>query len=163
MADEAPATEMPGEVPAIDPEQFATLIGNATDEQLNEGLAMNRDLILGEIFRRMPERFDPTRAANVDAVIEWRISDRPGGGHDTFQIVIRGGACTLAEGANEEPRVIYEIRPLDFLRLISGNASGPQLFLVGRLKIRGDLFLAARVQSWFTIPRAQRTDPAPTQ
>ena len=49
---------------------------------------------------------------------------------------------------------MYEIQPLDFLKLISGNASGPQLFLVGRLKIRGDLFLAARVQSMFTIPSA---------
>jgi putative sterol carrier protein len=143
---------MPEEVPAIDPEQFATLISNATDEQLNEGLATNRDTILTEIFRRMPERFDATRAADVDTVIEWRISERPDGGHDAFQIVIRGGTCTLAEGAPEEPRVIYEIRPLDFLKLISGNASGPELFLVGRLKISGDLFLAARVQSWFSVP-----------
>jgi hypothetical protein len=39
--------------------------------------------------------------------------------------------------------------------LISGTASGPQLFLVGKLKIQGDLFLAAQVQSWFTVPRAQ--------
>ena len=63
------------------------------------------------------------------------------------------------EGAPEEPRVIYEIRPLDFLRLISGGASGPQLFLVGRLKIRGDLFLAARIQSMFAIPSAQGAAP----
>jgi putative sterol carrier protein len=142
-------------VPAIDPNQFAALISNATDEQLQEGLASNRDLILGEIFRRMPDSFDATRAASADAVIEWRISERPDGGHDAYQIVVRGGTCTLAEGTQEEPRVIYEIGPLDFLRLISGTASGPQLFLVGKLKIQGDLFLAAQVQSWFTVPRAQ--------
>jgi putative sterol carrier protein len=145
---------MPDEIPAIDPNQFADLIRNASDDQLKEGLTANRELILGEIFRRMPERFEPSRAPNVDAVIEWRIADRPDGGHDVYQIVIRAGTCTLAEGPHQDPRVVYEIQPLDFLKLISGNASGPQLFLVGRLRIRGDLFLAARVQSMFTIPRA---------
>ena len=55
---------MPDEIPAIDPDQFATLIRDATDEQLKEGLATNRELILAEIFRRMPERFEPSRAPN---------------------------------------------------------------------------------------------------
>jgi|SRR5437588_8376254 len=145
---------MPDEIPVIDPDQFAALIRNASDDQLKEGLATNRELILGEIFRRMPERFEPSRAPNVEAVIEWRISERPDGGHDVYQLVIGSGTCTLAEDQHKEPRVVYEIQPLDFLKLISGNASGPQLFLVGRLKIRGDLFLAARVQSMFTIPSA---------
>ena len=145
---------MPDEIPVIDPDQFAALIRNASDDQLKEGLATNRELILGEIFRRMPERFEPSRAPNVEAVIEWRISERPDGGHDVYQLVIGSGTCTLAEDQHKEPRVVYEIQPLDFLKLISGNASGPQLFLVGRLKIRGDLFLAARVQSMFTLPSA---------
>jgi len=145
---------MPDEIPVIDPDQFAALIRNASDEQLQEGLATNRELILGEIFRRFPDRFEPSRAPNVDAVIEWRITDRPDGGQDVYQLVIRSGTCTLAEDQHPDPRVVYEIRPLDFLKLISGNASGPQLFLIGRLKIRGDLFLAARVQSMFKVPRA---------
>ena len=145
---------MPDEIPVIDPDQFAALIRDATDDQLKEGLATNRDLILTEIFRRMPERFEPSRAPNEEAVIEWRISERPDGGHDVYQIVISAGTCTLAEDRHPDPRVAYEIGPLDFLKLISGNASCPQLFLVCRLKIHGDLFLAARVQSMFKVPGA---------
>ena len=144
-----------GEVPAIDPALFASLVRDATDDQLREGLAANRPLILGEIFRRMPERFDPKRAAGVEAVVEWRIPDRPDGGHDTWHMVLRDGRCEVAEGPAESPTVTYEIDPVDFIRLITGNASGPRLFLFGRLKIRGNLVLAARMPTFFRIPGAE--------
>jgi putative sterol carrier protein len=134
---------------------FAGLVSEATDDQLREGFATNRELILGEIFSRMPERLDPQRAAGVDEVVEWRIRDRPGGGHDTWHLIIKGGECRMVEGAAESPSVTYEVGPVDFIRLITGNASGPKLFLFGRLKIRGDLVLGARMQTLFSIPAAR--------
>ena len=45
----------------ISPDQFAALVAQASDEQLRQGLESNREEILGEIFRRMPESFDPSR------------------------------------------------------------------------------------------------------
>ena len=41
---------------------------------------------------------------------------------------------------------------LHFIRLISGHKSGPELFMLGKLKVRGNLMLAARMPSWFRIP-----------
>lgn len=150
------AGEPPGspEIAAIDPAQFAGLVREASDEQLREGLAANRDLILGEIFRRMPERFDPGRAEGVEATVEWRILEAPGGGHDAWHVVLRRGRCEVSDGPAESPTVIYEIKPVDFIRLITGNASGPKLFLFGRLKIRGNLMLATRMPTFFKIPGA---------
>ena len=40
----------------------------------------------------------------------------------------------------------------DFLKLVTNNASGPMLFLRGRLKIDGDLMLASRLTGLFRIP-----------
>jgi SCP-2 sterol transfer family len=142
------------EIPAIDPAEFASLVAEASDDQLREGLTTNRELILGEIFRRMPERFDPQGGARIDAVVEWRIRD-PDGGHDSWHLTIRDGECKVAEGPAESPTVTYEISPLDFIKLITGNASGPKLFLFGKLKIRGDLMLGARMQTLFSIPGAE--------
>lgn len=157
MAIPAPDSDAEGSdgIAAIDPALFASLVRDATDDQLREGLAANRDLILGEIFRRMPERFDPNRARGVEAVVEWQILQRPGGGEDTWHIVLREGRCEVAEGPAEEPTVTYEIDPVDFIRLITGNASGPKLFLFGKLKIRGNLVLAARMPTFFSIPGAE--------
>lgn len=142
------------EIPAIDPAMFAGLVAEASDDQLREGLATNRDLILGEIFSRMPERFDPQRAGEVDAVVQWRIRDRPGGGHDEWHLIIAGGECRVLQGAAESPTVTLEIGPLNFIKLITNNASGPRLFLFGKLKITGNLGLAVRLPSFFRIPGA---------
>jgi putative sterol carrier protein len=145
----------PGAIAAIDPALFASLVSEATDDQLREGLDANRQLILEEIFRRMPEQFDPQLAGDVEAVVEWRILDRPDGGYDAWNLVIRDGRCEVADGPADGPTVTYEINPVDFIRLITDNASGPKLFLFGRLKIRGNLVLAARMPTFFRIPGAE--------
>jgi putative sterol carrier protein len=53
-----------------------------------------------------------------------------------------------------EPRVTFKLKPVDFLKLVSGNAAGPMMFMTGKLKIEGDLMFAAGVQSLFRIPGA---------
>ena len=145
---------MSDDVPEIDADQYAALVADASDEDLERGLAENRELLLGEIFRRMPEQFRPDRAGDLDAVIEWRVRGRPDGGDDRWQLTIRNGACAVVPGGDEEPTVAFTIGPVDFVKLITGNASGPMLFTFGKLKIRGDLLLAARVQSFFEVPRS---------
>ena len=142
------------QVPEIDAEQYAALVAGASDEDIERGLTENRDLLLGEIFTRMPERFRADKAGDLDAVIDWRIKDRPGGGDDRWQLTIRNGACAVVPNGDEEPTITFTIGPVDFLKLITGNASGPMLFTFGKLRIRGDLLLAARIQSFFEVPRS---------
>lgn len=139
-------------VPEIDPDQFAALVREASDDQLRAGLDANRELILGEIFRRMPEHFDARQAADVQATVEWRILRDDDRRHDSWHLIIEDGRCELRAGPAEAPTVIYELDGVDFIRLISGSASGPKLFLFGRLKIRGNLLLAARMPGLFVIP-----------
>ena len=142
------------QVPEVDADQYAALVAGASDEDLGRGLAENRDLLLDEIFKRMPERFRPDRAGDLDAVVDWRIRGRPDGGDDRWQLAIRNGGCSVVRDGDEEPTVTFTIGPVDFLKLITGNASGPMLFTFGKLKIRGDLLLAARIQSFFEVPRS---------
>jgi putative sterol carrier protein len=144
--------DRPGDLPLLEPEQFAELVRQATDEQLREGLAANGELILGEIFRRIPEQFDARRAASVDAVVEWRVRSSTGGDDFERQLVMSGGRCTLVEAPGENATVTYEIDDVDFIRLITGGESGPKLFLYGRLRVRGNLILAARMPSLFRMP-----------
>jgi putative sterol carrier protein len=138
--------------PPIDPAEYAAMVRDASDAQLAAGLRINRDLILDQVFAQMAEHLDPAAAAEADAVVEWRIGERAHGGDDRYQLAITNGVCTVARDGEEEPTVVYSIGPVEFLRLVTGNASGPDLFMTGRLRIEGDLMLAAMVQSWFTVP-----------
>jgi putative sterol carrier protein len=157
MSEASPGSS--GAVPDIDPSQFASMVGQADDAALEQGFAANRELILDEIFRRMPEEFDTQKAGDLEAVVEWRILDAPGGGIDRYQLVIRKGSCRLEKEGNEQPTVAFELKPVDFIKLVTGNAGGPQLFMFGKLRIDGDLMLAARLQGFFRIPDAGGTTP----
>lgn len=141
-------------IPVIDPDQYAALVRDASDEQLDEGMRVNRELILGEIFRRMGDHFDADKAGKVDAVIEWRILEPEEGEYDRWQMVIEARRCAVERDGDRKPSVTYTVGPVDFIRLISGNKSGPELFMLGKLKVRGNLMLAARMPSWFHIPGA---------
>lgn len=145
----------------VDAEELAKNLSSATDEQLAELMAgPMRGQILGEIFRRMAEHFRADAARDTDAVIHWKIGGAPDGGADEFETVVSGGTCEAHEGFEaESARVTFSIGGADFLRLVSGNAAGPLLFMSGKLKIEGDMMFAASAASLFTIPKGEPAQP----
>jgi putative sterol carrier protein len=152
MTDAQAGTESLGR---LDAEQLAALVRNARDGQLREAMESDgRDAILEEVMGRMAEHLDPDRSKGVQAVLHWKIWDRPGGGYDHYEVVIEDGRCEIFENPSREPRVTLKLKPVTFLKLVSGNASGPALFLTGKLKIDGDVMFASRLTSLFRIPKA---------
>ena len=138
---------------SIDPEEVAGTISSISDEQLREALSgPQREAIIGEVFRRMEAHFKPGSAAGVDAVIHWKIMGGPDGGIDHYEVVLRDGVCTTSKAPQHEPRVTLALDGVDFMRLVTGNAAGPMLFMSGKLKIEGDLMFSTQIQSMFTIP-----------
>lgn len=141
-----------GAIPLIDPADYARMVKEISDDQLRAGLAAHRELILGEIFRRMPEQLRADRAQGVNAVVEWRILDAPGEDPGRWQVEIRDGACTVTRDGDQPRRVAFTLGAVDFIKLVTGNVSGPKLFLLGRLKVDGDLVLGARMPAMFALP-----------
>ena len=138
---------------SVDPEQVAGTISSASDEQLREALSgPQREAIIGEVFRRMEQHFKPSSAAGVDAVVHWKITGRPDGAIDHYEVVLKDGSCIAGNDPQHEPRVTLTLDGVDFMRLVTGNAAGPMLFMSGKLKIEGDLMFSAQIQSMFTIP-----------
>ena len=139
----------------VDASELAKNMSQATDEQLAELMSgPMREQILDEIFNRMAIHFRTEQARDTDAVIHWRIGGRPDGSHDEFETVIAAGSCDAHRGfEHDSARVTFTIGGPDFLRLVSGNAAGPTLFMTGKLKIEGDMMFAASTASLFTIPK----------
>jgi putative sterol carrier protein len=91
----------------------------------------------------------------VDAVIHFRITDAPGGGEDLYEAVIKDGKVTVNdEPTTEDPKLAISAGPVPFLKLVTGQESGPAMFMKGQLKIQGDLMFATRMTSFFKIPSA---------
>ena len=135
---------------AVDPEEFARTIGKTPDDQLREAMASPmRDQIIGEIFTRMEAHY---RGGSESAVIHWRITGRPDGGEDHWEVVVDKAICSTSSEPASEPRATLKLDGVDFLKLVSGNASGPMMFMRRKLRIDGDLMFAAQIQSMFAIP-----------
>jgi putative sterol carrier protein len=139
---------------AVDPQEFAAQLASTPDEQIEAGMQSEaRGMVLDEIFKRMGEHLRPETARGLEAVVHWKILGRPDGGHDHYELVIKDGKAGVTSAPQQEPRVTFAVGAVDFLKLVTGNASGPILFTTGKLKISGDLVFAAQIAGMFKIPR----------
>jgi hypothetical protein len=122
------------------PEQFAGLIATASDQQLSEVIhGPLRKQVLDEIFGRMADHVEPAQ----------------GGGADHYEVVFADGACRATDSPKREPGVTIKVGGVHFLKLAANKASGPVLFMTGKLKLEGDVMLASRLTSFFRIPSAR--------
>jgi hypothetical protein len=137
----------------MSPDAFARIVAGTSDDQLADGLAANRELILSEIFRQFPDNLEAGAAGDLRAVVRWRIGGRPDGGHDTWQVTIADGRAAIEREGDETPDVTYTIDALDFVKLVAGRYAGPELFVWGKLVVDGDLLLAAQMPRLFERPQ----------
>lgn len=148
----------PPHQPPIAPDEYARLVRDASDDDLRAGLRVNGAPIVEEIFRAMPALLDEARAEGVRLVADWRIRLPDDAGDLRWQVAIEDGRCTVERDGAREPHLTFRIRGLDFVKLVTGNARGPLLFVLGRLKIDGDLLAAARYPTYFRMPTVPERD-----
>jgi putative sterol carrier protein len=156
MAETEATTLGAGAIGDADASQLARMIGQVPEEQLAEGMANpeGRKMVLDEIFKRMAEHAEPSQIDGVDAVVHFKITDAPGGGENVYEAVIRGGEVKVNEEPTERPKVTITTGPVSFLKLVTGQQSGPVMFMTGKLKLEGDVLFASRMTSFFRIPTA---------
>jgi putative sterol carrier protein len=138
-------------------ENFARLISRTSKDGIEAALSRPavRQTVLDEVFRRMEIHFKADRAGSTKAVVHWRISGGSGeDGYDRYETVIENGECSINKEVAREPRCTVTLAPVEFLKLVTGNASAPLLFMSGKLKVAGDLGFAAGLTSLFNIPKA---------
>lgn len=139
----------------ITPTEFARIIRDAGKKDLAAAMTgTDRERVLDEVFARMERQFLPDVGAHLDAVVRWQISGADVEEPSTYELTIRDGRCTSAKGSTgRDARVTITISDVDFLGLVSGNASGPTLFLMRKLRADGDLGLASSLTRYFDIPK----------
>jgi putative sterol carrier protein len=101
-----------------------------------------------ETFDAMSGRFRPDKAGGTNATIQYDVSGEGGG---TWHAVLRDGACTVNPGAATNPNLTLQIAAQDWLDMLSGKQSGQMLFMSGKLKVKGDMGLAMKLGSMFSM------------
>jgi putative sterol carrier protein len=101
-----------------------------------------------ETFDAMAGRFRAEKAAGVNATIQYDITGDQGG---TWNAVIKDGTCAVNQGAAATPNLTLGMSSQDWLDMIGGKLSGQMAFMSGKLKLKGDMGLAMKVGSLFSV------------
>jgi putative sterol carrier protein len=145
---------------ALDPVDVATVLAGVPDDHLRRVMASGfRPVVLGEIFRRLPDYVDERRAAKVDLVIGFRLLGNPSGEVDRYVVRVADGAASVSSGEaveeGERRDATVTCEAADYLRLATGHLNPLTGVLKGRLKVKGDRAKALQLSSVIDIPKAR--------
>lgn len=99
-----------------------------------------------ETFDLMPSRFKPDKAQGLNAVIQYEIT-----GEGSWYATIKDGTCTVTAGTAPSPTLTLTMSGQDWLDMLAGKLSGQMAFMSGKLKLKGDMGLAMKLGSLFSV------------
>ena len=102
-----------------------------------------------ESLKEMKNTFKPDAAGNLCATYNFDISG-PGGGE--WALDIKNGKCELKTGVVSNPSVTISISDQDWLAIHKGKLNSQMAFMMGKLRVSGDMGLAMKLQSMFPGP-----------
>lgn len=144
------------DAPAQLAEGFGKLMRDAPPERVEQFMrSPARKPILDAIFWQMPKQLDAKQARDVNTTIRWCITGRSDGGTDTYDLHLEGGQARTSHSTGAgaaEPRLTITMDGSEFLRLVSGNSDPMRAYFTGRIKLAGDIMVAAKLATLFRIP-----------
>ncbi len=99
-------------------------------------------------FNAVPEKVDKSKVGSMNAVYQFEITGEGGG---DWYVSLASGEVSVAQGKAEKPSITLTMDANNFMDLIAGKLNGQTAFLTGKLKIKGDMTLAMKLQSVFAL------------
>jgi putative sterol carrier protein len=126
-----------------------TRIGFRFDDKPDEELLkMASSAEVAAIFEEMTRRFKPEKAQGVDALIQFDLNGDAGG---QYWVKIVDGTCNAGVGLGDNPRITIKT-PVDvWVDVAGGKTNVINAFMMGKLKVVGDMSLAIKIQSMFGL------------
>ena len=102
-----------------------------------------------ETLNEMYKSFKPNVAGDLKAIYAFDISGSNGG---KWTLEINNGKCELKQGTSNNPSVTISITDQDWLAIHKGTLNSQMAFMMGKLRVAGDMSLAMKLQSMFPGP-----------
>jgi putative sterol carrier protein len=99
-----------------------------------------------EIFAAMPGQFNAAKAADFSTTIQFDLAGDDGG---QWYVGIDDGVATVTEGAHAEPVATIRMSAADFVDMMSGNLDPMNAFMMGKVRVEGDLNSVMKFQTLF--------------
>jgi putative sterol carrier protein len=96
-----------------------------------------------EFFESLPSRVTPERIAGVNNTYVFEIA-----GAGTWTVALADGSLTVSEGAREGD-VTISASEENFQKIVAGEQNPTTAYMTGKLKIKGDMSAAMKLQKLF--------------
>lgn len=105
-------------------------------------------LNIKDVMESMPAAFLPEKAGDLDVTIQFHMSGEQSG---NWYATIKDGVCEITEGEVDNPTMALTADGEDYLNVVTGKLDGMQAFMQGKLKLKGDMNLAMKMNSFFDL------------
>ncbi len=95
----------------------------------------------------MPRQFMGEKAGDFDATIQFDLSGDDGG---DWYVVIADGNAAVEEGVADDPNAVIRMDATDFADMMSGKLDPMNAFMMGKVKVEGDLNTVMKFQTLFS-------------
>lgn len=99
---------------------------------------------IDQTLQSMQARFNPEAATGLDLTFQFDITDA-----NSYYLVVREGNCELKPGRQEDADVTLIMDKETIKGVLSGELSGMQAFMSGRLRTEGNMMLAMKLNELF--------------
>jgi putative sterol carrier protein len=108
-------------------------------------------MTVAELFEALAGRFNAPAAAGVNKTIQWKITgDEPG----VWAFRIAEGEGRLIPGGVEKPDTTFTTSDKTWMAIAEGRQDAMRAFMMGKLRVSGDMMLAMKVPDFFPVPAA---------
>lgn len=104
----------------------------------------NANSNIEQIVAKLPSRFQPEQAKDMQAVYQFRLSDS-----FSFYIEIAEQQCTTKLAEHDDPNIILTMKADIFVALMAKEIDGMSAYLKGDLKAQGNVLLATELGKLF--------------
>ena len=109
---------------------------------------MPRVTSVQEIFEHIDEGFDPAKAEGVNAVFQFDLTGDNGG---QYWVKVASQQAEVHEGAHDAPTMTITASADNYIALVNGDLNAMMALMQGKVKVKGDMGLALKLQSMFGL------------
>jgi len=97
-----------------------------------------------EFLEDMATKFKPETAKDLEAVFQYQLTEG-----DEYYLTIKDRTCTLTKGQHSDPTATMKLNFETFQKMANGELDGMKAMMFGKLKVKGNMMLAARIPQIF--------------